>query len=156
MVIQRWQSLLLLVAGNLMAVFTFCSLGQFQTPDYTLDFTTLGLKIEGISTDGAQSGYVLCTWYFFALSLISTIIPLIAIFCFKNLRLQKRLCLCEVLFIVTAAVTGGLLGYTSVEGVAPSWSTVIICPLLTLVATLMAYNRICSDDRKLRSAYRLR
>lgn len=156
MVIQRWQSVLLLIAVAVMAVFTFCSLGQFQTADYSLNFTTLGLSIEGISTDGAPSGYLLRTWYLFILSIISTVIPAIAIFCFKNLRLQKRLCLCEVLFIVTVSVCAGLVGYTSVPDATPSWSTVIICPLLALCATIMAYNRICSDDRKLRSAYRLR
>lgn len=155
MVIQRWQSVLLLVAAAVMAVFTFCSLGQIQTELYSFNMTTCGLWSEGVPTDGARPDDVQ-TWYFFALSLVSAIIPLIAIFCFKNLRLQKRLCLFEVLFIVAVAVTGGLIGYTAVPASAPSWSTVIICPLLALIADIMAYNRIRADERLLRSADRLR
>jgi hypothetical protein len=42
MVIQRWQSVLLLVAAVAMATFSFLSLGQIQLSDYTLNFTTLG------------------------------------------------------------------------------------------------------------------
>ena len=39
MVIQRWQSVLLLIAAVVMGCFTFMSLGQVQLPDYTCNLT---------------------------------------------------------------------------------------------------------------------
>ena len=75
MVIQRWQSVLLLIVAALMGSFTFLSLGQIQMPEESLNFTTLGFEIEGIPTDGAQSGFRAHTWIFFIVSLMSAIIP---------------------------------------------------------------------------------
>lgn len=156
MVIQRWQSVLLLVSAVVMGFFTFCSLGQVQLPEYTCNFTTIGFCREGIPTDGAQGGYLLYTWPLFIVSLMSAIIPFIAIFCFKNTKLQKNLCLIETLFIVAVAVIGGMYGYGSFEGASVSWSSLAIAPALALIADVMAYNRICADVRKLRAADRLR
>lgn len=47
MVIQRWQSVFLLIVTAMMACFTFFSLGQVQMPDFSLEFTTMGFSIEG-------------------------------------------------------------------------------------------------------------
>lgn len=156
MVIQRWQSVLLLLVAALMATFSFISLGQIQLPEYSLNFTTLGFCIEGISTNGAPSGFVAHTWIFFILSILSAIIPLIAIFLFKNLKLQKKLCLFEVLFIMAVAIVGATYGYNTIDGGEISWSSMIIAPLLALIADVMAYNRINSDQKLLRSVDRIR
>lgn len=156
MVIQRWQSVLLLIVAVVMACFTFMSLGQVQFSEYTLNFTTLGFTYEGIATDGAPTGYQMHTWCFFALSLMCVVLPLIAIFCFKNLRLQKNLCLIEILFLVSTVVTGAIYGYYNYADAQVSWSSLIIAPLLAFVADVMAYNRICKDQRLLRSVDRLR
>ena len=156
MVIQRWQSVLLLIATVMMGIFTFLSLGQIQLPEYTLNFTTLGFCIEGKATNGAPSGFVAHTWVLFILSLMSCILPFINIFLFKNLPLQKRICIIEILFIVVIAAIGCYCGYCAIPEGEISWSSMIIAPLLAFVATVMAYNRINSDQRKLRSLDRLR
>lgn len=155
MVIQRWQSVLLLIAAVMMACFTFMSLGQLQLPEYTCNFTTLGFEIEGIATHDGPSGYTQHTWGFFVVSLMSFLIPLVAIFCYKNMRLQKMLCLIDVLFLFALAGIGCVLGYSNPQQ-SVSWSSVIIAPLIAFLADIFAYNRICSDQRKLRSADRLR
>ena len=80
MVIQRWQSVLLLVAAVVMGCFTFCSLGQVQTTDFTYNFTSLGFSQEGIATGGVDVNYH--TWYFFVLSLTTVSLLLIDIFLF--------------------------------------------------------------------------
>ena len=156
MVIQRWQSVLLLIVAALMGSFTFLSLGQIQMPEESLNFTTLGFEIEGIPTDGAQSGYRAHTWIFFIVSLMSAIIPLINIFLFRNLRLQKTLCLVEVLFILATVGVGCVYGYSLLSPYYVSWSSVIIMPLLAFLGDVMAYNRINSDLKLLSSADRLR
>lgn len=156
MVIQRWQSVLLFCAAALMACFTFFSLGQVQTPAYSINFTSLGFTYEGIATEGGPTGYLMHTWYFFCVSLMSVIIPLLAIFCYQRERLQLRLCLVSVLFIIAASVVAGCLGYTAIEDGQIGWSTTVISPLVALFAVIMAYWRIKSDWRKIRSADRIR
>lgn len=156
MVIQRWQSVLLFIVAGVMACFTFMSLGQVQLPEYTLDFTTLGFTVEGEADGGAPSGYVFRTWAFFAVSLMSFIIPLVNIFLFRNMKLQKTLCLVEVLFLLALAATGCSYGYWHFEGYQVSWSSLAVAPLLAFVADIMAYNRICADQRLLRAADRIR
>lgn len=156
MVIQRWQSIFLLIVAALMACFTFCSLGQVQLPDYSLNFTTLGFSIEGESTGGAPTGYVAYTWPFFIVSILSFLIPLINIFLFKNMKLQKTLCLIELLFIMALFAIGAAYGYCQFEDAAVSWSSLIVAPVLAFVADVMAYNRISHDQRLLRAADRLR
>lgn len=156
MVIQRWQSVLLLVAAVAMATFSFLSLGQIQLSDYTLNFTTLGFYIEGEATNGVASGYYMHTWSFFIVSLMCVIIPLIDIFLFKNLRLQKTLCLIGILFILAAVSIGCGYGYCTFDGISVSWSSLIIAPLIAVIALVMAYSRINADQKMLRSVDRIR
>ena len=156
MVIQRWQSVLLLVVVVCMACFTFMSLGQVSTPGYELNFTTLGFSYEGEATNGAATGMMASTWIFFVVSLVSAIIPLITIFMFKNLKLQKTLCLVECLFIVAVIVIGACYGYDESLGAPVSWSSLAAAPFISLIADAMAYQRISADARTLRDADRLR
>lgn len=155
MVIQRWQSVLLLVACVMMACFSFCSLGQVQTADFTFNFTALGFCSEGTPTDGVTP-VCINTWYFFAVSLLSAIISLIAIFCYRNLDFQRRLCLYGELFVIAASVVGGVLGYTAMTNSTIGWSTVIICPLLALICLIWAYRLIGADRNLIRSVDRFR
>ena len=90
------------------------------------------------------------------LQLLSFIIPFIAIFCFRNMRLQKMLCLIEILFLIAVICVGAVYGYYSFPQASVSWSSLIIAPFLAIVADILAYNRICADGRKLRAADRLR
>lgn len=155
MVIQRWQSLLLLVAAALMCCFTFCSLGQIQTTDYTFNFTSLGFYQEGIPTDGVPDS-VSHTWYFFAISLTTTILLLIDIFLFKNLPLQKKVCLLCALLIIASVAVGACLGYGFAEGSHIGWSATVFCPMIALVADIMAWWCMQRDHNKLRAADRIR
>lgn len=155
MIIQRWQSLMLLVAFAMMTCFSFVSLGQVQAADFTYDFTALGFTSEGIPTGNATVQHI-GTWYLFAISLMSAILPLIAIFCFNNFRLQKSLCAISILFTIATAAVAAMLGYTAIEGGVIGWSTSAIEPLIAIVAIIIAYRMICSDQRKLRSIDRFR
>lgn len=156
MVIQRWQSVLLLIVAICMGCFTFMSLGQVQLPDYTLNFTTFGFSYEGEATNGAPVGYLMHTWGLFIVALLSAIIPVINIFLFKNLRLQKRLCMIEILFLIAVIAGGAIYAYTGVDNGAVSWSSLVCAPFIALLADIMAFNRINADDRLLKSADRLR
>lgn len=156
MVIQRWQSVLLLIAAVMMACFSFASLGQVQTEDFSLNFTALGFTYEGEATDGAPQGTFLSTWYFFIVSLTTAILCLIDIFLFKNLPLQKKVCAIAILFCIASAAIAAGLGYTAIENYSVSWSSMALCPLLAVIACLMARNRMARDQKLLRSADRFR
>ncbi len=156
MVIQRWQSLLLLVAAVMMILFTFCSLGQVSTTDFTYNFTSMGFSYVGEATDGAPTGVYETTWYFFVLSLTSALLLLIDIFLYGNLPLQKKVACIGIMFIVACSVIGWTVGSRAIAGGTMQWSPIRICPLIALISTLFALNRIQSDHNKLRSADRIR
>lgn len=157
MVIQRWQSVLLLVVAVMMGCFSFFSLGQVAAPDFTLNFTTLGFSFEGEATTGGFSGNYLSTWYFFAISLLATLLPFINIFCFKNLKMQKRLCSVEAVLIIALCATGASLAYSILpENASISWSPNGLAGIIALIADIMAYRMIESDRRRISAADRIR
>ena len=155
MVIQRWQSLLLLVALAVMACFTFLPIGEVTTEDYTLNFTGLGFFQAGIPDDGSPRIEV-HTWYFFMLSITTMVLLLLDIFLYNNLRLQMRICLVALLFIIADACVGGLLGFCCIEGGQIWWKTTILCPFIAIFATIFAWYRMKQDYTLLRASERLR
>lgn len=155
MVIQRWQSLLLLIAAVVMGCFSFMSLGDLRTVDFTYNFTALGLSPMGERTGGA-AGECVSTWYLFAVSLISAVLPLVAIFAYKQFRLQKRLCLLTMLMLVCVTGASAVVAYNTIPAANVEWSALVCAPFIALVAVILAYQRICSDHKKILSMDRLR
>ncbi|MDE7509050.1 MAG: DUF4293 domain-containing protein [Muribaculaceae bacterium] len=153
MVIQRWQSVLLLCAVVCMACFSFMSLGQVQEAGFYYNFFALGFRLAEEPTAG-QAPEFASTWYFFAVSLLSAILPLIAIFTFKNCKLQKNLCLLTMLMLACVICIGAVIAYGGPYNV--EWGSLVCAPFIALIATIMAYQRIKADERLLRSADRLR
>ncbi len=157
MVIQRWQSVMLLIAGVMMGIFSFCSLGQIQTEAYTFNVTALGFFREGIAT-APDEVTGLSTWILFIVSLLACILPLIDIFCFKNLNLQKKVALISALLSVASGVilAFNAPAFASYFNATVNWSVFVCAPLLALIAELLAFRLISSDQKKLRAADRLR
>lgn len=156
MVIQRWQSVLLLIAAVMMGCFSFCSLGQITTTDFTFNFTSLGIFYEGEATEGAPTGTLVSTWYFFAISLTTAILLLIDIFLYKNLTLQKKVAGISLLFTIASAAIGAGIGYCTVENGTIGWSSLALAPFIAIFATILAINRIQSDHNKLKAVDRIR
>lgn len=155
MVIQRWQSVLLFIAAVMMACFAFMSLGQVHTADFALNFTSLGFCYEE-AVGGASSGWFFHTWYLFIVSILTIVIPLIAIFLYRNLALQMRVCLFEILFIVADMVVCGVTGYNLIDGGSVVWSFTVCAPVVALVAVIMARCLIKRDRERLRAVDRIR
>lgn len=153
MVIQRWQSVLLLISVILMGCFSFLSLGQIQTEAVSYNFMSWGIIPEG---NAASEHVSISTWYLTAISLLSAILPLIAIFTYKNLNLQKRLCLLSVVTLICVIIACAILAYQSFSGAEISWSSLICAPFISMVADIMAYQRINKDQRIIRESERLR
>lgn len=157
MVIQRWQSVMLLIAGVMMGLFSFLSLGQIQTVDYTFNVNALGICREGIAT-APDEVMGISTIIPFVVGLLSCVLPIIGIFCYQHMRLQKRVCLISALLTVAAAV---ICAYCAIDFAAgyqamPSWGSAACTPFIALIADLTAWRLIENDQKKLRAADRLR
>ncbi len=148
---------MLLIAGVMMGIFSFCSLGQIQAEAYTFNVTALGICREGIAT-AADEATGISTIFLFIVSLLACILPIVDIFCFKNLRLQKNVAMISVLFTVAAGLIAAVTasGFATDFGTNVSWSTFICAPLVALIGELLAFRLISSDQKKLRAADRLR
>lgn len=155
MVIQRWQSVLLLVAAVMMGLFSFCSLATVNSLELgqIYNFTAMGFSQIG---DSAYEMVSFSTWYLFVMSLTTTVLLLIDIFLYRNLPLQKKVCLVSVLFIVATSVTAGALGYGALPAGEIDWSQMVCAPIIALIATIMAYQRMVKDHNMLKSVDRIR
>lgn len=96
------------------------------------------------------------TLYIFILSLLTAILALIGIFCFKDMKLQKRIILITMLCTAAATVQAMYSGISYADGNEIDWSVFIGAPVVALLADIAAYRLICSDQKKLRAADRLR
>ncbi|MDE6379429.1 MAG: DUF4293 domain-containing protein [Muribaculaceae bacterium] len=157
MVIQRWQSVMLLIAGVMMGIFSFCSLGQIQAADYTFNVTALGIAREGIATAAGEATGIK-TASLFVLSILAAILPIIDIFCFRNMPLQKKVALVSALFAAVACVIAAFSAsqFAGDFGADVSWSVFVAAPAIAVIADLLAVRLISSDQKKLRAADRLR
>ena len=157
MVIQRWQTVMLLIAGVMMGIFSFCSLGQIQTEAYTFNVSALGICREGIASAPDEATGI-STIFLFIVSLLGGLLPVIDIFCFKNMRLQKNVAMISALFTVAAGVIAAVTasGFAADFSAKVGWSTFICAPLVALIGDILAYRLISGDQKKLRAADRLR
>lgn len=154
MVIQRWQTVFLIIAFGCMLAFTLCSLGQWQLQDYTLNFHTWAISTEGELT-GQATPFYQGTIYLTIISSLSALLAFIDIFMYRNLPAQKRICAVTLLVTIAAAATAALIGFTAIEGASVSWSSLAFAPFVAVVALILAWRGISSDHRKIRNADRL-
>jgi hypothetical protein len=155
MVIQRWQSLFLLLAGVAMAVFTFSSLGEFHSANTIFGFNTWGVHPIGKVAEGAQE-LSLNTLYLAMLSAISALLPLIGIFLFRNLKRQKKVCSISILLNIATVICVALLGNMAVADATIQWSPIVFAPLAAAVLCFMARKGIVRDYNLIASADRIR
>lgn len=151
MVIQRWQTVLLLIVAVIMGVFTFSSLGTFEISN-EIKFTTIGIE----SPDTLPENYSSSTLYFFVLSLLTAALSFINIFTFKNLSLQKKLCWINIILLLSVIVVTAIVGYMSIPDTTITWSAIVVSPILSIILLVLSYKLISSDEKKLRSYDRIR
>ncbi len=155
MVIQRWQSVYLLVAALLMAFYAFLPIVGCTFGGDNYELTLLGINsLSPAGEDGATSVIPeVVSWPLFALAILIALLSVVTIFKFKQLKLQKTLC--GVCIILTLALIA------SVVVLVNSWSDVRYyfsncMPILAIVAYVMAAKGIAKDQKTLNSYDRLR
>lgn len=140
MVIQRWQSVLLLLAVVLMCI--FCS-----TP-----FATR--TVEG--TLEASDVFISEAPVLLVLNILVAVLLFIAIFLFKNLRLQMRVTLISMVLIATSMAGSAFVVYGGGMATNLIWVGGVLLLLAALVCALAALRFMRRDRNLLRSYDRLR
>ena len=140
MVIQRKQSLFLLITAILMGVFAFMpSLWDANGN------TILGGYREGIDMLP------------FVLSCLIALLSFITIFKFKSLRFQKILCVVNILLIIATLATICVIALMHKDcDLLGSMTYYNILPLLAIIFLLLAHKGISHDQRLLSGSSRIR
>lgn len=146
MVIQRIQSLYLLLAcalmcivGNLIPLATFPS--EMCSDGCAVNMALKGFNIMPI--------YIIC--------MVTAVIQFVSIFLYGNLKAQMNVTLvCMVLVWATMFVGAYVLSFRLPENAIPCLLWPSICAVLSFFLTFMAYIGMKKDYRTLRSYDRLR
>ncbi len=140
MVIQRKQSLFLLIAAILMGIFAFMpSLWDANGN------TILGGYGEGVDMIP------------FILSCLTALLSFFAIFKFKSLRFQKILCVVNILLIIATLATICCVALMQKDcDLLGSITYYNLLPVLAIIFLLLAHKGISHDQRLLSGSSRIR
>ena len=143
MVIQRWQTVWLLVATVLVAVFCCIPMaivpGEVNDPNSVTFMRPVDVPV------------------FMVVNIVVACVLFLSILLYKNTRRQKTLTLVSMLLIVVVMVTEVLLLYSWNDAYGGiEWLGSIFLLLAALVFALLAYRGINHDERLLKAADRLR
>lgn len=153
--IQRIQSLYLLVVAALMAVALFAPLAWFGSDAGEFRLHAFALR----TLDGAT---VQSAWYMGVLLAAACVLPLVTIFLFRRRMLQLRLCVVEAVLLIGAAVMEGIyyfLGWRVFSGLAfhaQGLRPAIGLPLVCLLFVWLAARAVLHDELLVRAADRIR
>ena len=143
MMIQRWQTVWLLVAAVLVCV--FCFVPMAIVPGEALDpnsATFLSPKDMPV---------------FLVVNIVVALLLFLAIFLYKNTRRQKTVTLVSMLLIaVSMAVESFVLFGWETQADRVEWLGSIFLLLGALVFALLAYRGTSSDEKLLKAAERIR
>lgn len=148
--IQRIQTVYLLVVAILAVVMISLPVGSLVTPDYHMsELTNLALVSEEGVSDYAP-------WALFALQTVSAILALVTIFLYKKRMLQIRLTLFNMLVLVGYYVTLVIfvLNLKGDASFVPSWT--VCLPLISIILSWLAIRAIGKDEMLVKAYERLR
>ena len=130
MVIQRWQSVFLLLASIMMGI--FCVLP--------------------LATQGNVDFYPYQQPVYLILNVLVAVLSFIAIFLFKNLARQKMVVKVNAFLIVASAIVGAIMIYVGMPNLEILWTAGPLLLICSFLMTIAALRRINQDDRLLKAA----
>lgn len=133
MVIQRIQTLWLLIATILMIV--------------------VGLR--PFAWDGDVAVYLNDFPVLAILNWLIACLLFIAIFTFKNLKLQKTIALISLVLMVGLAIVGFVYQQRMLPEATPEWGGGVLLLVPAAILDVMAYRGMCRDQKLLKNADRL-
>ena len=149
MVIQRIQSLYLLIAVILMVVFAFFPALTFELADKTV--------LYGALETGRADNLHINPLLFTLIALIS-FLAIVDIFLYKNLQRQMTVCFVDIIIGLAMLIAIGVQAFVvgNREGWTVSWQLYVLLPVLSIIFLMMAHKAMSRDKKKLRDADRLR
>lgn len=151
--IQRIQTLYLLVVTVLMSLTLFMPIASFGVAGETFELTAFTLRCGEVSQSTIWMGILL---------VLATALPLVTIFLFKRRTLQIRLCAVEIVLLLGSLVMIGLYYWLTsrvfqgleIEHRQFGWAAPM--PLIALVLSYLASRAIFKDEVLVRSLDRIR
>ncbi len=150
--IQRIQTVYLLLVAILMVVMMSFPVGSFVSADYSIpatEFTNLAV----VSADGV-SDYA--PWALFAILTVAAVISLVTIFLYRKRMLQIRLTLFNSILLIGYYVTLVVFVF-KLKGdcrFIPSWT--VCLPLISIILNWLAIRAIGKDEMLVKAYERLR
>ena len=155
--IQRIQTLYLLIIAALMMATLFMPLATVQFDNLLCNFDASGLNTK--ATPATPSGLIYPAWGLMALSAAIVIIAFITIFLYKKRILQIRLCIYNAFLLIGFYGYFAYLLFQLSASDAYHFGNVHIAlsfPLISLIFDYLAIRKIGSDEVLVRSLNRLR
>ena len=142
MVIQRIQSVYLLIAIILMVVFAFFPALSFELADKTVLYGAL---------ESGRAGNMHINPLLITLAFID-------IFLYKNLQRQMTVCFVDIIIGLAMLIAIGVQAFVigNREGWTVSWQWYVFLPVLSIIFLMLAHKSMSNDKKKLRDADRLR
>lgn len=149
MVLQRIQSVYLLIAVILMVVFAFFPALTFNMGDKTVLYGAL---------ETGRAGHLHINPLLFTLTLLISFLALIDIFLFKNLQRQMTVCFVNVIIILAMLIAICVQAFVvgNREGWTVRWMWYVLLPIFAMVFLMLAHKAMSRDKKKLLDADRLR
>lgn len=135
MVIQRWQSVLLLISAIFVAL---------------VGILPYAVTANGVDVCAVQTPVLLCV------DILVALLLLIDIFLYRNLRYQMKVTRLALGLIVVLEAAIAAYTCAGLEGATISIIGGIVMPVLALISAFVALRLMLRDYRLLRSADRLR
>jgi hypothetical protein len=149
MVIQRIQSVFLLIAVILMVVFAFFPALSFHLADKTVLYGAL---------ESGRAGSMHVDPLLLMLVILISLLAIVDIFLFKNLQRQMTVCFVDIIIGLAMLVAIGIQAFVvgNREGWTVSWQWSLLLPVLSIIFLMLAHKAMSNDKKKLRDADRLR
>ncbi len=149
MVIQRIQSVYLLIAVILMVVFAFFPALTFQLGEREFVYGAL---------EAGKVGVTHIDPLMLMLVILISVLALIDIFLYKNLQRQMTVCFVDIIIGLAMLIAIGIQAYVvgTRENVVVTWQWYLILPVLSIIFLMLAHKAMSSDKKKLHDADRLR
>lgn len=152
--VQRIQSIYLLITAILMAVTIFSPLANLvpENTDNGFIFYTWGIE----TLTGTM---FLRTWGVITFTVLCTVLPFVNIFLFKNRKLQMRIgniitFLILFLYVTIGVYAFSIMGENSLILSSIKYGTIL--PLIALVCNILAILQIRKDEKLIQSLNRIR
>lgn len=154
--IQRIQTLYLLIVAGLFIALMFLPLAVVQTGDVLYSF-----DVTGINTMTQPPELVFPTWSLLAIDAIIVLLSFTIIFMYKKRILQMRMCVFNALLMIGFCALFGF--YVWKIGHSPDLSAMTVSlrlwtsfPIIALIINYLAIRNIGADEALVRSLERLR